>query len=68
MKIELRNDHIHISGYVNAVDRLSRPMKDANGVSFVEKIEPGAFQRAIERAEEILIKHNHKRIVSSTKE
>jgi hypothetical protein len=68
MQIEIRSDHVHISGYVNAVDRVSRVMKDSNGVPFVEKIEPGTFQRSIDRGSEIFIKHNHERVVSSTKE
>lgn len=68
MKVEIRSDHVHISGYVNAVDRLSRPIRDSNGETFVERIMPGVFRRAIEEADFVLIKHNHENVVGSTKD
>lgn len=67
MKIELRSGGVHISGYVNAVDRFSRPMRAGNGKVFIEKIKPGAFKRAIENGESIKVKHNHSRIVADVR-
>lgn len=67
MKIELRSNGVHISGYVNAVDRFSRPMRGADGKIFVEKIKPGAFKRAIENGSGIKVKHNHSRVVADVK-
>lgn len=67
MKIEFRNEKIHISGYVNAVERFSRRMKAEDGRIFIEKIAPGAFKRAIENATDIAIMHNHERVIGSTK-
>lgn len=40
MQIEIRGDRVHISGYVNAVGRDSRPIPDRRG-TFVEQVEPG---------------------------
>lgn len=35
MKVEIRSDNTAIiEGYVNAVERLSRPLKDINGETF----------------------------------
>lgn len=67
MKIELRSGGVHISGYVNAVDRFSRPMRAGNGKVFIEKIKPGAFKRAIENGESIKVKHNHSRVVADVR-
>ena len=68
MKAELRADGMHITGYVNAVDRMSRPLRSQTGGQFVEQIEPGVFARAIERAGEIrlLEDHNDSRLLAST--
>ena len=42
MRIELRADSVLIEGYVNAVARDSRPMRDRDtGQRFVEQIVPG---------------------------
>lgn len=69
MRIELRQDSVLIDGYVNAVGRDSRPMRDRNGEQFIEQIVPGAFAEALERANEvkILLNHNEERILGSTK-
>ncbi len=48
MRIEIRSDSVLLDGYVNAVDRYSRPIRSADG-SFVEKILPKVFQRALDR-------------------
>lgn len=49
--------------------RDSRPIRDRRGEKFIEQIVPGAFQRAIDRAEEvkILLNHDYGRELGSTK-
>ena len=70
MIIEIRNDSITLYGYVNAVARDSRPMLDENGEKFVEQISPHAFQRAIEKSDDILCLLNHEtsRVLGSTRQ
>ena len=58
MDIRIRNDSVELSGYVNAVERLSKPLKDRLG-TFVERIKAGAFKRALERADDVRILLNH---------
>ena len=58
MKIIIRNESITIEGYVNAVERNSKPLTE-RGVTFVERIKAGAFARAIKRAKDIRILLNH---------
>lgn len=58
MKIFIRSDSITIEGYVNAVERNSKPLNE-RGVTFIERIAAGAFRRAIERAKDIRILLNH---------
>ena len=60
MNIRVTKDSVEIDGYVNAVERLSKPLKDRLG-EFVERVKVGAFKRALERAEEdvrILLNHD----------
>ncbi len=70
MRIEIRNDSVLLDGYVNAVARDSRPMLSENGEKFVEQISPKAFQRAIEKSDDILCLLNHEptRVLGSTKQ
>jgi hypothetical protein len=58
MKIEIRADGAHISGYVNATEKKSRPVITPHG-KVIEEIEPRAFERAIERAGEITLTVDH---------
>jgi HK97 family phage prohead protease len=58
MNIRVNKDSIEIDGYVNAVERLSKPLNDRLG-KFVERIKCGAFKRALERAEDVRILLNH---------
>ena len=52
MRIEIRADSVLIEGYVNAVARDSRPMRDRKtGKRFVEQIVPGVFERALRHNE-----------------
>ena len=58
MKIIIRNESVTIEGYVNAVERNSKPLTE-RGVTFIERIGAGAFKRAIKRAKDIRILLNH---------
>lgn len=60
MKVIIRSDSVTIEGYVNAVERNSKPLTE-RGVTFIERIGAGAFKRAIERANDIRILLNHRR-------
>ena len=70
MKIEIRSDaEIHVSGYVNAVERDSRilppEMAVGAGTHFVEKVSAGTFKRAIERNPNVRLYFNHRREIGS---
>lgn len=69
MRIELRNDSVLIDGYVNAVGRDSRPMRDKKtGKRFVEQIVPGVFERALKCNDvDLLLDHDETRVLGSTK-
>ena len=69
MRIEIRNDSVLLDGYVNAVDRESKPIPSVRG-SFIEKIQPGAFQRSLERRAnvDLLLNHDKNRKLGSTSE
>lgn len=58
MNIRVNKDSVEIEGYVNAVERLSKPLNDRLG-KFVERIKVGAFKRALERADDVRILLNH---------
>lgn len=65
MKVEIRSDAVHISGYVNAVGRDSRLIPDRRG-AFVEQVEPGTFRRALSRGKPVELRLNHRRVIGST--
>ena len=67
MDIIVRNDTVEISGYVNAVERDSKPLWDRFG-QFIERICKGAFRRAIDRSKDIhvLLNHDWDRDIGST--
>ena len=73
MRIEIRDDCIMIDGYVNAVERESKVLRNRSG-TFVEKIKAGAFGRALDRAKRtssevrVLLNHNYERELTSTKD
>lgn len=59
MEIRIKDDDtVEIDGYVNAIERLSKPLQSRIG-QFVERIKKGAFQRAIQRNDDIHILLNH---------
>lgn len=73
MKVEIRNDVVIIEGYVNAVERDSKVLRNAKG-PFIEKMKAGVFQRALERAKKtgydvkVLLNHNYDKELTSTKD
>ncbi len=73
MNIEVRNDSVVISGYVNAVERWSKPLKaNLRGMMqrFIEKIKAGAFKNALKRNDnvKVLLNHNPDRELANTKD
>lgn len=68
MKLTIRNDKVEIEGYVNAIERKSKPLTGYNG-KFVEEICEGAFKRALERNDDVhvLLNHDWTRDLGSTK-
>ena len=58
MKIKLRADSVEIEGYVNAIERASKPLMSRIG-RFIERICTGAFRKALSRAEDVHILLNH---------
>lgn len=59
MQIQFRNDNsVFISGYVNAVERESNILASPKG-RFIEVIKQGVFNRALERADNVLLLFNH---------
>lgn len=68
MKINLREDHVEVEGYVNAIERNSKPLMSRIG-KFIERICKGAFRRAIKRNDDIhiLLNHDWERDLGSTK-
>lgn len=69
MKVQIRGNSIEIEGYVNAVCRDSRELADRRG-KFVEQIEAGVWQRALDREDEVkmLFNHDNKRQIGTTKD
>lgn len=67
MKIQIRADSVTIEGYVNAVERVSKPLISRFG-EFIEKITAGAFGRALKRNNNvrILLNHNPNRDLGGT--
>lgn len=66
LKVELRNGTIHLEGYVNAVGRESRELRDMHG-KFIEIIKPEAFKNSLEKRSDVGLMLNHKRDLTPTK-
>ena len=68
MKINIREDSVEIEGYVNAIERNSKPLMSRIG-KFIERICKGAFRKAITRNDDIhiLLNHDWDRDLGSTK-
>ena len=73
MNIEVRNDSVVISGYVNSVERWSKPLRaNLRGTMqrFIERIKAGVFKTALKRNDnvKVLLNHNHDRELANTKD
>lgn len=68
MKVNIRADKVEIEGYVNAIERDSKPLWSRVG-QFIERICKGAFKRALKRNDDvhILLNHDWNRDLGSTK-
>lgn len=69
MRINIREDQVEIEGYVNSIERRSKPLLSRIG-KFVERICKGAFKKAIERNDNvrILLNHNWGKDLGGTKD
>lgn len=70
MRVEIRNDSVIIDGYVNAVARDSKLLRSPRHERpFVEQVVPGAFSKAISRADNVrmLADHDDTRQVADVK-
>lgn len=69
LQVRIKGDAVTIEGYVNAIERKSRPLMSRIG-RFVERIKKGAFKRAIERNDNIklLLNHDWQRELGSTQD
>ena len=69
MEIRIKGDTVHIDGYVNSVERKSKPLWSRMG-QFVERIRKGAFKKALERNDNvrILLNHDPSRDLGGTKD
>ena len=73
MNIEVRNDSVVIRGYVNAVERWSKPLRmNLRGMMqrFIEKIKAGVFKNALKRNDnvKVLLNHDPNRELANTKD
>ena len=68
MEVRVKKDSVEITGYVNAVERASKPLWSRVG-QFIERICKGAFKKALKRNDDvhILLNHDWKRDLGSTK-
>ena len=69
MKVNIRADKVEIEGYVNAIERDSKPLWSRVG-QFIERICKGAFRKALKRNDDvhILLNHDWSRDLGSTKQ
>lgn len=69
MKVNVRQDSVEIEGYVNAIERNSKPLMSRIG-KFIERVCKGAFAKAIKRNNDIhiLLNHDWNRDLGSTKQ
>ena len=67
MQVRVLDDRVEIEGYVNAVERKSKPLWSRIG-QFVERICKGAFFRALERNDNVRWMLNHERDIGGIKD
>lgn len=66
MKVEIRSaTEAVIEGYVNAVERESRPIPSVHG-TYTERVAAGTFQRALNSGKPVELRFNHQRVLGST--
>lgn len=72
MNIDIRADSVRITGYINAVERLSKPIRETlHGriSTFFERIKAGVFRKALKRNKVlVLLNHNAERVLASTED
>lgn len=73
MQVEIREDSVFITGYVNAVERLSKPIRETlHGKirTFLERIKAGVFRTALKRNKNVLVllNHDNNRVLASTED
>ena len=68
MQVRIKEDSVEIEGYVNAIERNSKPLMSRVG-QFIERICKGAFKKALKRNDDvhILLNHDWDRDLGSTK-
>ena len=67
MQITIRDDSVELEGYVNSIERKSKPLWSRIG-QFVERICKGAFKRALERNDNVRIMLNHTKDIGGQKD
>ena len=65
MNVEIRDGRLHLSGYVNAVERDSKVIVTKRG-RCVEQIAAGAFAASLSDGHEVRMRFNHSRDIGST--
>ena len=72
MNVDIRADSVRITGYVNAVERLSKPIRETlHGKirTFFDRIKAGVFRKALRRNKVlVLLNHNAERVLASTED
>lgn len=73
MKVEVRDDSVLITGYVNAIERFSKPITESlHGKirTFIERIKAGVFRTALKRNDDVkvLLNHDKNRELATTKD
>ncbi len=69
MEIRVRGDRVEVEGYVNAVERKSRPLMSRMG-RFIERICKGAFNRSLNRGKNVnlLLNHDNSKVYANTRD
>ena len=73
MNVEVRGDTVVITGYVNAIERYSKPIRDTlrgRVQTFIERIKAGVFKTALKRNDDVkvLLNHDWNRELANTKD
>ena len=73
MNIEVRGESVVITGYVNAVERYSKPITSTlqgSVQTFIERIKAGVFKTALKRNDDVkvLLNHDWNRELANTKD